>query len=89
MSEVTALASSSDGESLCANAEPASSSPPAVVSATAEVSCDDAMVLPVLEGQGTQVVVETTVTVVKSLSLTEKISEQHIGSVAPVDVVVG
>jgi hypothetical protein len=45
--------------------------------------------MPVLDGQGIQVVVETTVIVVKSRSLTDKTSEQHIGLTELIEVVVG
>jgi hypothetical protein len=45
--------------------------------------------MPVLDGRGIQVVVETTVIVVKSRSLTDKTSEQHMGLAELIEVVVG
>jgi Flp pilus assembly protein TadB len=88
-SEVTALASSPSGKSVCARADPASSEPAAAVSIAAVIWAVDWAVMPVLDGQGIQVVVETTVIVVRSRSLTDKTSEQHMGLMELMDVVVG
>jgi hypothetical protein len=76
-SEELALTWSPAGTSVWARADPASSSLTTFASVVASGWYDDWVVL-VLEAQGIQVVVVTTVTVVKSRSLTERISEQHI-----------
>ena len=47
------------------------------------------MVIAVLDAQGIQVVVETTVIVVKSRSLTDVTSEQHVGPAEVIELVVG
>jgi hypothetical protein len=88
-SEVTALASSPSGESVWANTGPASSEFAAVVSTGAVIWADDGPVAPVLDEQGIQVVVEMTVIVVKSRSLTDKTSEQHMGLAELIELVVG
>ena len=74
---------------MCANTDPASSEPAIVVSTGAVIWADDWAVIPVLDGQGIQVVVETTVIVAKSRSLTDRMSEQHMGLTELMEVVVG
>jgi hypothetical protein len=76
--DMLAPASSPDGWSVCASADPASSSPVPVVAAIDAVSIECGVVL---EAQGMQVSVDDSFPVVLLPSLTAEVSEQHTAMV--------